>query len=195
MRHPYTAQRPAGVLAPPAPSWCRLRSGESMSRRQRACQRSIGPVAWSAFAPGGQSHRLGLRLQSWRRRARPRPVACATNCARRTGTPTCGCCTASGAMTRPCRRVPGRRRPAGLRRGALASAGGDPGRAGAAFLKPGGRMMRSGVRPSVLASQRPGVTGDWSARSSSMSRCRSEAVAGEPSALTCNTRADGRPRQ
>ncbi|HGI9963081.1 antibiotic biosynthesis monooxygenase family protein [Pseudomonas aeruginosa] len=30
------------------------------------------------------------------------------------------------------------------------SAGGDPGRAGAAVLKPGGRMTRRGVRPSPL---------------------------------------------
>ena len=54
-------------------------------------------------------------------------------------------------------------------------------------------MTRRGVRPPlVLASQRSGATDDWSARSSSTSRCRSKAVAGEPSALTCNT-ARGRP--
>ncbi len=35
-----------------------------MSRRQRACQRSIGPVTWSAFAPAAASRTaLGLRLQ------------------------------------------------------------------------------------------------------------------------------------
>lgn len=138
--------RPASRRRRPFHSWCRLRSGESMSRRQRACQRSIGPVTWSAFAPAAASRTASAcACKSWRRRARPRPVACATNCARRTGTPTCGCCTASGAMKLPCRRTC----PA-------TPSGSSPRCSGKRWRRPWtcrsgrGRMTRRGVRLSPL---------------------------------------------
>ena len=36
-----------------------------MSRRQRACQRSIGPVTWSAFAPAAASRTASACADLW----------------------------------------------------------------------------------------------------------------------------------
>lgn len=64
MRHPYTPQRPAGVLAPPAfllvplaQRRIHVEEAESMPAFNRASH------LVSIRARSGQSHRLGLRLQ------------------------------------------------------------------------------------------------------------------------------------